>query len=165
MTEDEMYDIISGYEASEREYHEHNIKLRFENATLKKQITILREENIKLNTKLQAPSRNKIETFEEDFYWSVAWYNGYDDEFDKVLNYLKEQQKIIDENEAYLSEIVRPDFITTDNSMMELYWMLLVQDFGDYGTSPRSGWIYRDELDDCINHITEMINKTYGEGR
>lgn len=103
-----------------------------------------------------------FESFEENFYWSVAWYNGYRDEFDKLLYYLKNQQKNTN-SDTYL--IRSPDFITTENEIMELYWMQLVQTFGDYGTSPRSGWIYRDKLNDCINHITEMINKTYGEGR
>ena len=35
MTEDEMYEIISGYEESERDYHERNIELENENAKLK----------------------------------------------------------------------------------------------------------------------------------
>lgn len=108
-----------------------------------------------------------FESFEENFYWSAAWYNGYEDEFDKLLYYLKDQQKrqkFVEENGIYF-EISRPDFIKPDNSIMELYWMLLVYTFGDYGVSPRYGWIYRDKLDDCINHITKMINKTYGEGQ
>lgn len=101
-----------------------------------------------------------FESFEENFYWSAAWYNGYEDEFDKLLDYLKDQQNNTNSN-TY--SILRPDFIKPENEIMELYWMLLVFTFGEYGTSPRSGWIYRDKLDDCINHITEMINKTYGE--
>ena len=35
MTEDEMYDIIRGYEDSERDYHERNIELEAENAKLR----------------------------------------------------------------------------------------------------------------------------------
>ena len=35
MTEDEMYDIIRGYEESERDYHERNIELENENAKLR----------------------------------------------------------------------------------------------------------------------------------
>ena len=35
MTEDEMYDIIRGYEESERDYHERNIELEDENAKLR----------------------------------------------------------------------------------------------------------------------------------
>lgn len=35
MTEDEMYDIICGYEDSERDYHERNIELESENAKLR----------------------------------------------------------------------------------------------------------------------------------
>ncbi len=35
MTEDEMYDIIYGYEESERDFHERNIELENENAKLR----------------------------------------------------------------------------------------------------------------------------------
>ena len=96
-----------------------------------------------------------FESFEENFYWSAAWYNGYEDEFDKLLYYLKDQQN----ND--MDSIFRPDFITPENEIMELYWMLLVFTFGEYGTSPRSGWIFRDKLDDCIKHITEIRKRTY----
>ena len=38
MTEDEMYDIIRGYEDSERDYHERNIELENENVKLRELI-------------------------------------------------------------------------------------------------------------------------------
>ena len=44
MTEDEMYDIIRGYEESERDYHECNIELENENAKLREQVTRLQAE-------------------------------------------------------------------------------------------------------------------------
>lgn len=43
MTEDEMYDIIRGYEDSERDYHEHNIELEAENAKLRERVSELEE--------------------------------------------------------------------------------------------------------------------------
>lgn len=80
---------------------------------------------------------------------------------DKVLNYLKEKQKTIEESK-WNFPIPGPSFITTEDFIMKLYWMQLVQDFGYYIASPRYGWVYRDKLDDCINHLTEIINKRYG---
>ena len=44
MTEDEMYDIICGYEDSERDYHERNIELESENAKLRKLVRDMFEE-------------------------------------------------------------------------------------------------------------------------
>ena len=38
MTEDEMYDIIRGYEESERDYHERNIEIEAENAKLRDEL-------------------------------------------------------------------------------------------------------------------------------
>ena len=41
MNEDEMYDIICGYEDSERDYHERNIELEAENAKLRELVRIM----------------------------------------------------------------------------------------------------------------------------
>ena len=43
MTEDEMYDIIRGYEDSERDYHERNIELENENVKLRKLVSMYSE--------------------------------------------------------------------------------------------------------------------------
>ena len=128
-------------------------------------IEYLKNEKIKLeleNTKLHTHSQQIPSYFEENFYYLVVWCNEYKNEFVNLLCYLKDQQNDTS-NDTY--SIYKPKFITPENEIMDLYWMLLVYSFGNYGTSPRYGWIYRDKLDDCINHITEMINKTYGEGR
>lgn len=96
-------------------------------------------------------------TFEEAFYWAAAWYNGCGDDFDRVIDYL---QNISEHRDA---PIKRPDFIKSDGSTpeLELFWMILVEMYGNYGTSPRSGWIYPDENDECLNRLSEMRRKTW----
>lgn len=99
-------------------------------------------------------------TFEESFYQCAAWYNGYTEDFDKLLDYLMHER-----NSNSADNIHRPDSIKSDGStpIMELYWMILVQQWGNYGTSPRSGWIDRNTLDDCIVHLKNIRDSTYKE--
>ena len=98
-------------------------------------------------------------TFEEAFYWGAAWYDGYADDFDRLIGYLKFQKYL-----NITDYIHRPNCIKSDGStpIMELYWMILIQQWGNYGTSPRSGWIDRDKLDDCIAHLEKIRKTTYG---
>lgn len=96
-------------------------------------------------------------TFEEAFYWAAAWYNGQDEYFNKVIIYL---QSI---NTSSCTTVKRPDFIKSDGTTpeLELFWMILVQLYGDYGTSPRSGWIYIDNLEKCVENLIEIRRKTW----
>lgn len=106
-------------------------------------------------------------TFEEAFYWAAAWYNGCGDEFDSVIRYLRIQRS----NPNFKGHLIngerktisKPEFIKSDGStpVLELFWMILVEMYGDYGTSPRSGWMYVDELDECLNHLSEIRRKTW----
>lgn len=95
--------------------------------------------------------------FEEAFYWAAAWYNGLGDDFDRVIRYLQNASKTNDRS------IKRPDFIKSNGSTpeLELFWMMLVEMYGDYGTSPRSGWIDMDEVNECLNHLSEIRRKTW----
>lgn len=58
MTEDEMYDIIYGYEESEREFHERNIELENENANLRKRNARLKETCRDSNRKLRITNKD-----------------------------------------------------------------------------------------------------------
>lgn len=49
MSEDEMYDIIRGYEESERDYHERNIELEDENAKLRRMVYVYRACHDRIN--------------------------------------------------------------------------------------------------------------------
>ena len=61
MTEDEMYDIIYGYEESEREFHERNIELENENAILRKKNTRLREACRDSNRQLRIANKDNAQ--------------------------------------------------------------------------------------------------------
>ena len=68
---------------------------------------------------------------------SVIWYNN---DYDTIKLWM-EALKNPTSNVVY-----RPD--TTNDAGLEVLWMICVELFGDYGTSPRGGWI--DDCESCI---------------
>lgn len=85
--------------------------------------------------------------FDESFF-DVLWYNGYEDEVGKLLKYMK-NSKPLDE----YATLPIPDYLRDEDCDFppRLLWSCLVIMFGDYGTSPRYGWI--DRLDEAIAWI------------
>ena len=77
----------------------------------------------------------------------VCYYNGlYELASDMVI--------ILKEAKPYKNySITRPDSIGDPNSLMGILWSILVVNFGDYGTSPRYGWIECEHLDECIDFL------------
>ena len=49
-------------------------------------------------------------------------------------------------------------FSTYDYGQLEIIWMFLVLLFGEYGTSPRSGWIDEDNFDELKEFIDEIFD-------
>ncbi len=58
---------------------------------------------------------------------SVTWYNGLAEEIIEWKNLPKDNFGIV--------------YPGIDNPQIEVIWMICCVLFGDYGTSPRSGWI------------------------
>ena len=89
---------------------------------------------------------------------SIVWYNGIGD---IVLSW--------GNKEPDLSGYITPDYrdkgydIETVTSL-EFIWMVAVLMYGDYGTSPRSGWIEScSEFKMFINSITKTYRENEGE--
>lgn len=66
---------------------------------------------------------------------SVVWYNGYDEVIDEWMNL----------EPVRGNQIRCPLLDANENSaeywQLQMLWMICVVLFGDYGTSPRFGWI------------------------
>lgn len=80
---------------------------------------------------------------------SVVWYNGHYEE-------LYEIRKGIENCQEYIYQ-----YFTRDNQFQVIY-MILVCMFGEYGTSPRSGWLEMKNKEKILKFI-DLITSTSRE--
>ncbi len=75
----------------------------------------------------------------------VLWYNGYYNDFMRLFDYIKNVSEQSSQNErfhtVFMPEWLQLKFEDPDSPMRILWSVIIMHDFGDYGTSPRSGWI------------------------
>lgn len=85
---------------------------------------------------------------------SVVWYNGY---WDTVKEWIDDLEKLSDIETFY-----RPKPITDEGA--EVLWMICVLLYGNYGTSPRSGWV--EKTKECREFLIWLTKDTreYEEG-
>lgn len=85
---------------------------------------------------------------------SVCWYNGYDDIVRSVISHIKDWDKedVIVPLRGNISCI--PDEYE-EKLIEQLIWMLCVLMYGDYGTSPRGGWV--ENRDGAIKLLERFI--------
>lgn len=85
---------------------------------------------------------------------SVVWYNGY---WEIVNEWIDELGRLPKGNTTY-----RPKVIVNDG--LEVLWMICVLLFGNYGTSPRSGWV--ENTEQCREFLIWLTKNTkeYEEG-
>jgi len=88
---------------------------------------------------------------------TVLWYNGYEDCIKAIYYYIRDCK-----NESYIpfpnheKNILSYDFDKPDR----ILWSVLVMKYGDYGTSPRCGWIDVENKDTILEQFKEwMIDK------
>lgn len=84
----------------------------------------------------------------------VVLYNCLDQPLRYTKNYL------IHEADKGNESINRPEkYPNTDGrTQYEIFWMLLVAMFGDYGTSPRCGWVYKDNVKYACEFIDILLD-------
>jgi hypothetical protein len=94
-------------------------------------------------------------------FCDLAYYNGHEEVFKKIYEYLKEHK-----NDEYT--IPFPPFLDVYhcNDLPRTFWSILVIEYGDYGTSPRYGWIevenverIIEEMESFYESIKELIGK------
>lgn len=89
----------------------------------------------------------------EDVLLSVVWYNGLHREVASWKDRPLEHGFIL----CPLSYKEYKDAGDVETfGQLQVLWMICVSMFGDYGTSPRTGWIERvDEFKDFISRVTD----------
>ena len=128
-----------------------------------KQIIIDYDEYLKLEetstTKEKRELENSLENNFDNTKWAIlqelgtiGWYNGYTEHIKSILDYIKE-------NDNFETLVPYPEFlkhIDIDNYLNTL-WQLTVLLYGVYGTSPRAGWLLKENKE----KIMEMWEYLY----
>ena len=83
----------------------------------------------------------------------ALWYNVGADAIKKIVNRLKESFQ--DDSSHYIStDDVHKDWYW--DKELNTYWTMFVLMYGDYGTSPRSGWI--EKTDESLKFFEGLYN-------
>lgn len=78
----------------------------------------------------------------------IAWYNGHFKWLSKMIKELKESLK---DKFPYLNPFPPEEW----NTEPHVLYMMLVSEFGNWGTSINSGWI--DKKKECLNFLEEVL--------
>lgn len=73
-------------------------------------------------------------------------YNGYSDYVKSIINHINGFQG---------KPVVCPDWLREPDTVVGWLWFILVCRFGDYGTSPRFGWI--EDRDGAIRFLERLM--------
>lgn len=86
--------------------------------------------------------------FESAFFTYTAWYNGAGEEIDRFIEWLdgQDRKRQYGHDHVFISPEKRKEFKEIDT----LIGCLVIM-FGDYGTSPRGGWI--EQVDNALNWL------------
>ena len=85
----------------------------------------------------------------------VIWYNGIYDFLFKIKNEIKNGIGIDEVGQYTLSAY--EDRHENIDEQEEIFWMILVLLFGDYGTSPRRGWLYIQNKDGILKLLNAIL--------
>lgn len=84
----------------------------------------------------------------------VGWYNDREDEIKDLYKYIKNSIK--EGNYGYIA--FPSQFGEIDcNDYIRVLWSVLVMEYGNYGTSPRYGWI--ENANDFLPEFEAFLNE------
>ena len=87
----------------------------------------------------------------------IVFYNGYEDVLKDISDYIKHYKRDEFYSFAYPKKILKEYKV---DEFPNIVWALMVIMFGDYGTSPRFGWIYVENKEKALAFLNS-INKKY----
>ena len=105
--------------------------------------------------------KDQLESFPYDMLDAldnVVWYND-------LGEYVADWKELKPDMTGYIRPTYRDNCYSDDIvNQLEVLWMIAVSMYGDYGTSPRSGWIINtDDFYEFVNHITKTYRAYIGE--
>lgn len=95
-------------------------------------------------------------------FMSLAFYNGYEQDIEDIMKVLKPATKF-KKSDGYQS-ISRPKHWGSKkiDEFGGIFWSWLVLQYGDYGTSPRFGWIYEENSKRIFEIMQGIRNEDEG---
>lgn len=98
---------------------------------------------------------------------SITWYNGLAEYVDRWKDLpTTDHGTILCPSEYYVSpnDAPTPPWYTEVAEQLQVIWMIAVELFGDYGASPRYGWIDKpDEFRGWVYRITQTWRESLGD--
>ena len=85
---------------------------------------------------------------------SIVWYNGLYEQLLKLKEDIVKQKN--NDNYLKINENLEPKFEGFNDAQFEIFWMMLVLLYGDYGTSPRTGWLLMENKEKIIKFIDDI---------
>ena len=85
---------------------------------------------------------------------NIVWYNDYEDDLKSISDYIKHYNREEYYSFAYPKKILETYKV---DEFPNIIWALMVLMFGDYGTSPRFGWIDIENKDKALAFL-DLIN-------
>lgn len=85
---------------------------------------------------------------------SIVFYNGLYEPLLEIKNIILETPKFEH------NHMLRPRGQYFDDNQFEIFWMMLVLQFGGYGISPRSGWLdmkYKKEIIEFYDNFVKLL--------
>lgn len=90
---------------------------------------------------------------------TALWYNGYENCIIELRDKIKEfNNSKKDKYDTFYMPPFDLDFIN-EHEQFHLFTMFLVLLYGDYGTSPRFGWICAEKAEECIEFLNIIIER------
>lgn len=93
-----------------------------------------------------------MSTTAANLFWAME-YNGREKEVERLQRDLK---AFADKEDL---AFMRPDYIDGDD--LELFWMVLVISYGEYGTSPRYGWFDKEQAEFAAEWLWRYLGITW----
>ena len=87
----------------------------------------------------------------------IVFYNGYEDVLKDISDYIKYYKRDEFYSFAYPKKILKEYKV---DEFPNIVWALMVIMFGDYGTSPRFGWINIENKNKALAFLNS-INRAY----
>ena len=80
---------------------------------------------------------------------SIVWYNGHAESVCELISYIQ--------SGGNGHSIPLPTFLPDDcDGFMRVLWSMLVCMYGDYGTSPRTGWILAENKEKAVEFLKQI---------